>query len=446
MRTRLVTTQLRLFVVITTAALAIMGIFYVKIPGQLGVGRFDMTVELENSAGLYPKSLVTYRGVEVGQVRRLELRTEGVRAHIEIDDGADIAADAVAYVRSASVIGEQYIDFVPRNGTVGDVLEEGDVVPVSATALPTTTDDLLNSLDSFLDSVPQKELRTVVRELGLATEGVGDDLGRMIEDGEALVGEASTNLEATTTLVGDLDRVLATQQELDPNIRRYAASLRGITGQIESRDADLGSLLATGPGFLSEVDGLVTGLKTELPGMLWETAATAEVAGVYRDNIEHLLILLPPAVATFSGAVPPERMKLDYAETNLYFKMSFPTACTNGFPEKTNMRDPSDVSLGPLPIDSYCRAPENSPLVVRGARNSPCPNSTDRAATAAACGLVFNSEELERSRALGVGRTETLDPKMADLLAPNGPLFLLDETAVPGPSTWLELLMTLVEQ
>ena len=67
MLSRLVRVQLTLFAVITVVALTAMALNYVRIPAQLGVGRFEMTVELDHAGGLYPKSEVTYRGSAVGQ-------------------------------------------------------------------------------------------------------------------------------------------------------------------------------------------------------------------------------------------------------------------------------------------------------------------------------------------------------------------------------------------
>lgn len=449
MKSRLVTWQLRVFVLVTAVVVSVMAVYYVKIPQQLGFGRHELTVELADTGGLYPKSLVTYRGFEVGTVESLELKPGGgVMAHLQIDDDVKIPVDAVAQVRSASVIGEQYINFLPQGDSASDeTLDAGAVVPASRTALPTTTNDLLNSLDAFVGSVPPRDLRVAVRETGKAFDGADDSLASLIDDGGALTESASENLDATTRLIDDSRQVLSTQRALDPAIRSYADSLDSLTAQLEASDDDLESILKEGGSSVDSIADFTDALGGDLPPMLNEIADASEVARVYRDGIEHIFTVVPPATVMFAAGVPPSELTKARPQGNLYFKMTFPTACTTGFPHARKMRSPYDLSLAPLPRDSYCKVAPDDPRVVRGARNHPCPNGVHRGPSAASCGLVFDEEAAERSEfAHGADGTLVVDPRVAKLLAPNGPLFLLDAGSVRDPGDWDEMLNEMVGQ
>src|SRR5690606_18096346 len=114
MMSRLTKRQLVAFVLVTSISIGIMAASYVRLPELVGIGRYEVVVTVPETGGLYPKSVVTYRGRDVGVVKDLELQPGGaVDVVVSIDDGVEIPADAQVQVRSASAIGEQYLNFVP---------------------------------------------------------------------------------------------------------------------------------------------------------------------------------------------------------------------------------------------------------------------------------------------------------------------------------------------
>ncbi|MCW2830571.1 MAG: hypothetical protein JWP31_1263 [Aeromicrobium sp.] len=447
MLSRLTKIQLTLFVIVTAVALTLMAANYVQIPAMLGFGRFDVKVQLPNTGGLYPKSVVTYRGHEVGTVKSVDLRAGGgVVATVQVDEDADIPKDTEVEVRSASVIGEQYIIFVPTGG--GEVLEEGDVVEASRTSIPVATDDLIESARTFLDSVPIGSLQTTVSELGDAFADNGGDLGRLIDEGASFQEQANDNLASTLRLIDQAAPVLATQQGLDGDIRAWANDLSGFTGQLSDADQDIEKLLSSTAPFATEAATFMDGLQPILPGLLTDIGATAEVADVYLPALHHLLTVTPAAVVGLSASINPETRNTDYTTLNLSFKtgINVPPVCQDGFADRDKVRSAKELDYddAPAPRDSYCKVPRSDPRIVRGARNQVCPTKEVRyGATAALCGLVFNQVEVDREKLLaagsdpgssasaaGKGASATLDPATGRLLAPNGEFFLFDKGAV----------------
>jgi ABC-type transporter Mla subunit MlaD len=71
--TRFVRIQLTIFAILTVVGLAVMGGTYVGVPALLGIGRYEVTVELAATGGLYQNANVAYRGTNVGVVREVRL-------------------------------------------------------------------------------------------------------------------------------------------------------------------------------------------------------------------------------------------------------------------------------------------------------------------------------------------------------------------------------------
>ena len=84
---RTVWIQLAILGVVTVVSGAIMAFGFVKVPALLGIGRYTVSVEMASAAGLYPTSVVTYRGTEIGRVRSVDVTAGAVRAVLTLDSG-----------------------------------------------------------------------------------------------------------------------------------------------------------------------------------------------------------------------------------------------------------------------------------------------------------------------------------------------------------------------
>jgi phospholipid/cholesterol/gamma-HCH transport system substrate-binding protein len=444
MLSRVTKAKLLVFVAITVTTLVITALYYVRLPQQVGIGRYDLTVELTNAGGLYPQAMVTYRGVEVGKVTDVDLVDDGtVVAHLQVDDGTELPADSTVEVRSASVIGEQYVNFLPPDDPSSEHLEDGANIPVDRTVLPTTTNELLTAVDDLLASIPRRDLRTVLTEVQSALDGVGDDLGRFIDASSAFQVAATDNLPQTLRLIDDSTTVLGTQRGLDPAIRSYASSLSSFTGQLAASDDELRGLIEAGAPFMEAIGGFAVDLTGVAPGLIAELAEVGEVLRVYRDGIEHLMIVLPAVTTAMNAAIPAGGRGGSRSAANLWFKLGFdPPSCTEGFKDAQRMRNPDDLSAVDPPDASWCKVAADDIRAPRGARNQPCPNG-GTGATAALCGLRF-----DRTTAVGDPERST---GWTTGTAPTGALelgltsFLLSGEP-PGATTWQELVRGLVKR
>src|ERR1700723_4395731 len=86
---RRIWTQLTILALVTVISAAVMAFGFVKVPALLGVGRYTVKVDLPASGGLYPTSVVTYRGSEIGSVKSVDATQNGVQAVLSLK--SDIA-------------------------------------------------------------------------------------------------------------------------------------------------------------------------------------------------------------------------------------------------------------------------------------------------------------------------------------------------------------------
>ncbi|MFI6043001.1 MCE family protein [Nocardia sp. NPDC051321] len=368
--TRFVRIQLAIFAVLTVIGLVIMGGVYVKVPAMFGIGRYDVTVRLAATGGLYPTANVAYRGTNVGVVRDVRLTPDGVEAKLSIDSDYKVPSDVNAWVRSVSAIGEQYVDLIPPDHPAGGNLADGAVIPVGRTKLPQDVGSLLDQSDRLLSSVADTRLRQVIDEAFKAFNGAGPDLQRFIDSASLLVQEAQNSAEPTKKLLDQIGPLLDTQLESDAAIRSWTSDLATVTDQLRAHDPSLRNVLRDGPSAMQRVSAQFESLRPTLPLLLTNLVSTGQVGVTYHAGLEQLLVVFPPLIAALRTII---RGPVEYgAMVDFMVVVNDPPACTTGFLPPNERRSPSELDSIPSPPGLYCKVPQDSPVDVRGIRNTPC--------------------------------------------------------------------------
>jgi phospholipid/cholesterol/gamma-HCH transport system substrate-binding protein len=351
---------------------------YMKLPSTLlGVGRYTVVVDLPSSGGLYPRSTVTYRGTQVGEVKSVVATRDGVRAELSLYTDQPVPVGVDAEVHSRSALGEQYLEFVPRPGAdEKQRLRAGDVITAGQVDVPVDVGQLLDATNRALQAIPNGSLRTVVDESYTAVGGLGPELSRIVDGSTSLAIEAGKSIDPMTALIDQSPAVLESQVRTSDSIATWANRLAAITGQLKAQDAAFADLITQGGPGLEEGRQLFDRLAPALPVLLANLVSLGEIAVTYRDDLEQLLVLFPQGVAVMGGAIVPNTATIqDYRGIYLDFNLNLnlPPPCTTGFLPAHQRRSPSFVDTPDRPAgDLYCRVPQDSVFNVRGARNIPC--------------------------------------------------------------------------
>ncbi|MGV0791894.1 MCE family protein [Mycolicibacterium sp. XJ1819] len=370
MLSRFVRIQLVIFSIASIVGVLVMVFAYMQVPTLLGIGRITVTLELPTSGGLYRFANVTYRGVQVGKVTAMDVSRERATATLSLDTSPKIPADLVAEVRSVSAIGEQYVELLPRTDSP-PYLHDGSVIAMADTKIPQPVSPMIDGIATLLDSVPKKSLSSLIDESFNAFDGSGYDMGSLIDSSSTVAADLNRVAEPSTRLIEDSGPLLDAQAQTTDALRLWAQSLAGITGQVVNNDPQVRTLLQQGPAAADEVSNLLTQIQPTLPVLLANLTTFGQVAVTYRPSLEQVLVLLPPFVANVQSSAP-ENNPTGIALGDFRISVADPNPCTIGFLPPSQWRSPADLTTLDTPDGVYCKLPQDSPVVVRGARNAPC--------------------------------------------------------------------------
>ncbi|GAA0982769.1 putative phospholipid ABC transporter-binding protein MlaD [Nocardioides aquaticus] len=368
MITRRTKMQLIVFAIITMVGVSFVGARYARLDRIFYDDTYTVVAHLAESGGTFAAGEVTYRGVGVGSVEKLELVEGGVDAYLSIEkDYDDIPADSLAVVGNRSAVGEQYVELQPQSDEKPYLTEDSEIA-MGDTRTPVATETLLESVSTTVGSVNRKALRTTVLELGTAFAGTGPDLQRIIDSGSSFLETADANFDTTQRLLRDGNTVLRTQVDSESAIRSFSNDLELVSDTLVDADGDLRQIIDTGSGTALQLRGLIEDNRVELGQLLNRLVTTGEVVVKNLDGIEQLLILYPYVV---EGGLTVVARSPDTGLMDAHFGLIITDqpVCNRGY-EGTEKRSPDERADLPMNTDARCTesAAESN---ARGAQNIP---------------------------------------------------------------------------
>ena len=367
MLTRFIRMQLIVFAVLTVTALVALSWYYLRIPSQLGVGQYRLVAELPASGGLYRTSNVTYRGIQIGRVTKVEPTKNGVRATLSIDSRYRIPIDASANVHSVSAIGEQYLDLV-STGNPGKFFEPGQTITKGT--VPSEIGPALDAANRGLSVLPKRKIASLLDETAQAVGGLGPALQRLVDSTQSIVGDFQANISDVNDIIENSAPIIDSQVDSGDSIERWSHNLDVLTAQAAQNDQHVQSILTKAAPTADQVNEVFGDVRESLPQTLANLEIVADMLKRYNKGLEQLMVFLPEiaAVGQTLVASAPGSVLMGF---NL--SINNPPPCMTGFLPASQWRSPAETSMAPLPSGTYCKIPQDTPAnVVRGARNYPC--------------------------------------------------------------------------
>ena len=370
MITRRTRIQLLVFVIITLVGVTYTGARYAQLDRAFVDRTYTVVAHFPESGGIFAGGEVTYRGVGIGQVSKMDLTDRGVDVYLEIEkDTEKVPADTLAVVGNRSAVGEQYVELQPRTDD-GPFLENKSEIQVANTRTPIQTDELLTNLSDTISSVDIEALRTTVLELGTAFDGTGRDLQRIIDTGNSFLAEADANFETQSRLIRNTNVVLNGQIASESGLRTFASQLSLFSGSLVNSDGDLRRVIDSGSGAANQLRTFIQQNEVELGSLINNLITTGEIIVKNLPGIQQTLVIYPYVV---EGGFTVVSKSPDTGLFDAHFGMIITEEpiCSQGYISRDQRRDPeSDRGNAPMAEGAGCTEPA-AMSNARGPQNLP---------------------------------------------------------------------------
>jgi phospholipid/cholesterol/gamma-HCH transport system substrate-binding protein len=199
------------------------GLYGAPLPGgaDLGDRPYHVTAQFSDVLDLVPQASVRLNDVPVGRVARIDLAPDGSVALVALDINGGIAlpADAHAELRSASLLGEKFVELeVPPGVAAAGPLRDGGVIPVGSTRRYPEVEEVFGALSLLLNGGGLAQLRDIIREVNAATTGNEPQLRDLLSQLGKLTGQLNAQRATIVTAIDGLDRLSGTLAGQTTNI------------------------------------------------------------------------------------------------------------------------------------------------------------------------------------------------------------------------------------
>jgi phospholipid/cholesterol/gamma-HCH transport system substrate-binding protein len=185
--------------------------------------------------------------VVVGSARSVRLDGRRARVTMRIDPAARVPRNAVALIRSTSLLGELFVELRPPEGEppAAEPLRDGDVIPIERTARVPGLDDALARLARLLEGGTAGDLAAALHAAAAIVRGREQALGEIFDRLRRLTGVAAARAPDLARAVGELDRAFASFAAGRDTIARALASTAEAAGILAGQRAALDRLLGS---------------------------------------------------------------------------------------------------------------------------------------------------------------------------------------------------------
>ena len=185
--------------------------------------------------------------VVVGSVRAISLDGYNARVTLRINKDAGIPRNALALIRSTSLLGEEFVELrAPSNETPSpQPLQNGDVIPLDRTSRIPGLDDALISLGRLLQGGTTADLATVIHSSAQILKDKGTELGQIFSELRQITPVLANRAPDLATAIDNLNSAISTVAGSTDVVVRAISSTADATEILANQRADLDRLVSS---------------------------------------------------------------------------------------------------------------------------------------------------------------------------------------------------------
>jgi phospholipid/cholesterol/gamma-HCH transport system substrate-binding protein len=275
------------------AVLAGLGWLTVKIYDKAFTSFVPVTLQADRAGTqLKENADVKVRGVLVGSVRKVTVRTGGVDVDLALDPAraGEIPRNVSARLLPKTLFGQRYVSLV-LPARRGGPIASGDVIAEDHSDGAIELEQALRDLLPVLQTVQPQKLASTLGAVSHALEGRGDELGQTIAALKDYLARLNPDLPQLQSAIAKFADTVQTYQTAAPDLVDALGDLRSTATALTQQQQDVAALFAT-----------VTGAANDAHGFLDASGGTIVALSADSKPVLHLLAEYAPELPCLADA------------------------------------------------------------------------------------------------------------------------------------------------
>ena len=262
-------------------AAVVLGWMALQVGALSGFGdAVEVETRFSDVGGLQTGASVAIAGVKVGTVTGMAIDFDRAVVQMAIDSDTPIRVDATAQVRSRSVLGEKYVELVPRSRDAR-LIQDGDILQPGPNQ--TEIDELVSAIGPLVEAIDPQAFQQIMGSLAAALQEDPERLSRMLDNADTLLANGAAASEELPAMVSEG--------------RATLGAVRSTLGRVDRSMVKVDALVAEADGVMDDVSVAAS----DLPAITDQVGITLEEARAMLASFESTKSGVDQIVDNFAG-------------------------------------------------------------------------------------------------------------------------------------------------
>lgn len=284
----------RLTIFVVVCAMVTFGLFMVF--GQL---RFQAertyNAEFTNVSGLKQSDFVRIAGVEVGRVKHISVRDDGlVVVEFSADDTVVLTQGSKALIRYENLVGDRYLELQQGAGGVAR-LNPGQTIPVDRTEPALDLDALIGGFRPLFRALDPVQVNALTGQLIRAFQGQGAAIGSFLAQTATLTNTLADRDVLIDQVIANLNTVLGSLGDQSRQFDKAVTALTEIVERLATRKSDISNSLAYSDAASGTIADLLRQVRPPFANAVAQSDRANSIVMADHDYFDDLLNTLPDA-------------------------------------------------------------------------------------------------------------------------------------------------------
>ena len=310
--------QVRLGLAVTLVVALLTGVAAITRSSWHKMNRTHLVAYFDNSNGIFVGDEVRILGVPVGAIDKIEPQPERAKITFWVDKRYSVPAAAKAVILSPQLVTARAIAITPAY-TGGAVMADGDVIPLSRTAVPVEWDDLRQQLQKLTESLQPTQpggvstlgafINTAANNLRGEGPNIRDTLVKLAQ-AFSMLGDHSADIFSTVKNLSVLVSALQSSSDLMAELNR---NLAAVSAPLAENPTEVGQAVEDLNTAVGDVRTFVADNRETLGTTTDKLSAVSTTIVDSLNDIKQLLHLAPNALQNLSNTYQPAQAALSGA-------------------------------------------------------------------------------------------------------------------------------------
>lgn len=237
-----------------------------------------------------PDAKVKLRGVEVGRVASIDEVDGQARLKLDMDPSQlhFIPSNSTVEIKSTTVFGAKYVNFVPPADPSPKSLQPGSVIGAESVTVEFNT--LFQNLSTLLQQIEPEKLNATLGAISSALGGRGDELGELLTETDSYLQKMNPVLPQLKNDLTAADTVTNTYADVTPNLMTLLDNLTATSGSVVEERDNLRMTLENAVALANSGNQLLTDNEADLTRALALLEPTTALLSGYSPAISCLIV------------------------------------------------------------------------------------------------------------------------------------------------------------